>query len=708
MGKKSGNANIEYTSIIQNWIDAAKDFEDDINFKELSRLSGKEIRRKMSAKKTDEGDRYVIRRRILSYDLYFFYNNPKKYYEEVFRLIKMMRYIIHDDNTVSKTITFTYPDNPDQQQMSFIHFVFNMIIWLPFFILDIPITKDSTFMPKVFNNKSYVAFVNTKIIEPYKHMVTHNEMSKMLAKMYDLFIVISEKYSLDLGLTFSMHSLITKWDNKEIYDLNHTKIPKNLQISEAEDYLNAKLKRYTDIMMDDNEDNILKPLLRSGQGANKKQLREFAIAEGYKPDIKGYTIPYAVNSCLLTNGLRKVADFADDAAGGRKSSVLALEIDNSGYLARTFSKSSSNIYLHPDPSYDCGSVNYYERKIVNKNDLSDMHGRWYLTSNNTLRQLTDHDYELIGETLKFRSPATCASKNGICKICYGHLYTQNLNINAGINSSLLLSERTYQNTMSAKHALDTDTMELTFSEDFYDFFELENGYRIRLRDDIEMPENYYLKINVNEIICDQDIQDLLDNEYITGFRLYDKEEEIEIVIDELKQNRIYLAEHLFSKIVKKRNSRDYDADGWILISLDTLSCEDDLAYAKLENDELTRPLKEVKSLIEKGKEVENVKNISDLINKLNTLMKQGGVFTQSVHIEILARNIIRDKNDIIKLPDYTKENPEYVITSIHNSILNSDSITTSLTFERIQSQLSSPVTYRKTGTSPLDPLFLLR
>ena len=79
-----------------------------------------------------------------------------------------------------------------------------------------------------------------------------------------------------------------------------------------------------------------------------------------------------------------------------------------------------------------------------------MRGRWYLTNHNTLRQLVETDYELIGQTLKFRSPTTCASKHGICATCYGYLYTQNININAGINSSLRLSERTYQNTMSAK------------------------------------------------------------------------------------------------------------------------------------------------------------------------------------------------------------------------------------------------------------------
>ena len=95
------------------------------------------------------------------------------------------------------------------------------------------------------------------------------------------------------------------------------------------------------------------------------------------------------------------------------------------------------------------------------------------------------------------------------------------------------------------------------------------------------------------------------------------------------------------------------------------------------------------------------------VYKLNKLMKNGGVYTESIHVEVLCRNLIRDKNDPTKLPDYTKPDVDYIITSIHNSIFYSNSVITSLTFERLQSQISSPITYKKTGTSPMDRLFML-
>ena len=255
--------------------------------------------------------------------------------------------------------------------------------------------------------------------------------------------------------------------------------------------------------------------------------------------------------------------------------------------------------------------------------------------------------------------------------------------------------------------MSTNTQTLELPSEFYEYFKIENGYCVRVRDDIEMPENFDMMINIHEIQMDNDIQDLQDNEYIMGFRLYDKENESFITINEEKKNKLYIGSHLFKMIVPKRKAKDYDADGWISISLNDFDPEEDLLYARLENDELTRPLNEIKRLIEKGSEISEVNSPSDLINKLNKLMKSGGVYTESVHVEILCRNLVRDKKDPTKLPDYTKPNPEYVITSVHNSIHNSNSVVTSLTFERLHNQISNPITYRKNGTSPLDRLFML-
>ena len=707
--KKQDNQNYDYSLTIDKWIKAAKNEEDFMNIKELSRLTDKQIKKRIHAKKCDINSLYKISQRRRIWDLSLYYNDPERYYYDTYLLMRNLGNDIHDYyNSSQGYVQFRYPSKSKVYDMSLIHFTFNMIIWFPLFVLDIPITKDLTFMEKVFNNKTYINFINDKIIEPYKHMVTHNEMSKMLAKMYDMFIFMCERYGLDLGISFSIYDFITKWKDPEIYDLNHTKIPKDMQISESENYLNQRLNRYMEIMQNDPEDNVLKPLIRAKQGVSAKQLREFAISGGFKPDLSGNTYPIKPRSNLITDGYRNPTDYVIDAVGGRKAGVLALQIDASGYLARSFSKSVMDLKLHKDSNYDCGSVNYYSKTIKDRKDLEDMSGRWYLNEdNNHLVQLIATDYDVVGKTLKFRSPTTCASKNGICATCYGHMYTQNRNINIGLNSSLKLSERNYQNTMSAKHVLSTTTESLNFTEEFNQFFQIIEGYRISLRDDIENPENFLIKINKNLIARDRDIDDMKQNEYIKEFIIHDKENNTDIMITELTRKNIYLADYLFKDIVQLRKRGKYDNEGWISIEMEDIDSEEDIFFVILKNNEITKPLKELKSLIEKGKEIDDVNTISELIDKLNNLMKAGGIHVPSIHIEILARNIVRDKNDILKIPDYSKDNPEYVITSIHNSIMHSNSLINSITFERLKQQLSDPSTYRKDGTSPLDNLFVL-
>lgn len=694
----------EYETTIDYWLDCATEFDDDINFKELSKLSKKKLFKRLSIPKTDDG-RIVIMPYNIHTDLYEYYDNPKKYYSDLYRYIKTLRLVIHNERN-SKSVSFTYPDEPDVHEMSLIHFVFNMIAWMPCFILGLHINKDMTFMPRDFNNKEYTKFLNTKIIEPYKDRVTFTELSAILCRMYDMFIIISERYSLDLGLSFSLHDIISKWDNKEIYDINHTKGNKNMQISETEDYFNAQLNRYKEIMKNDPNDNVLKPMLRSGEGCNNKQLREFAINIGYKPDTNGFTVPFVPTTNFITDGLRDPVSSTIDALANRKANILALEIDNSGYLARTFSKCASNIYLNPDPNYICDTKTYYVRTINNAFDLKDMRGRWYLTNKGTLRQLIDSDYDMIGKTLKFRSPVTCASKNGICACCYGHLYNQNKYINIGINSTLLVSEKSYQMTMSAKHVLDTTTQNLSFPEEFYDYFTVDQGFLIKVRYDIEMIENFILKINVMDIHRYNDIQDLADNEYICSFKLHNIEDNTDTEFSDSEQKFLNLSDQLLSIVSAKRKKADYDEDGWISIPLTDIDPDEDLMYVKLKNAEITRNIKSIKSMIEKGKEIEGVETISELLTKLNNMFKSGGVICEGVHVEVLARNLIRDRDNITQVPDYSKENPNYVLTSVHNSILNSSSVVTSLTFERLHQQLGNPLTYEKRGTSALDRLFI--
>ena len=707
MGKDTSIEKMDHT--IKDWFEKSKIYDPQLPLERLSKMSKKKKRREARLMMDDTG-RIVISQRKKKYiDLGLYYDDPDRYYNDLYFFIYSMKNDIEDECCRENYISFIFPSKSKDKKiyhLSTIHFVYNMIIWLPFFILNIPITKDKVFMPTHFTNNSYVDYINNKIIEPCKHLTTLNEMSKMLAKMYDLFQRISDLYGLGLGISFSMYDIISKWDNPELYEISHTKIPSNFQIAEMEEFATKKTKRFTEIWedMDDNPNDSLKTMIRAKQ-MNVKQLREFIVTSGTKPDLSGDTYSHIPKpgTNLIANGLRVPVDYVNDANGGRKSTVLALNIDEGGYIARAFAKSCSDIKLCEDPNFDCGSENYYSCHITDKNVLKNMRGRWYLNKEtNTYKQLIETDYDMIGKTLDFRSPATCAGgKRGICHTCYGHLASQNTNIHIGINSALKLSESNYQLMMSAKHILDTQTNLIKFNDEFDEFFTLEDGFRIVLRSDIDELDMYELWLNIYEVSDDGNY-----NDYIEDFIIYDKEKKQRIVMADEDNCEIYLCKQVRKIFEEKKKEKDYNAKGYVKINLSKLSTDKDVFFLRLKNKELTKPLRELKLLIEKGGDI-GIATVSELIDKVKYLMESGGIKTETIHIEILCRNLIRDKNNKINLPDWTKKNPEYMITSIHNSIFWSSSITNSITFEKIKIQLKDPLTYKKRDTSFLDPCFIL-
>ena len=698
---------------IEDWMNSSKTYDPQLDLEYLSKLSKKKLRKEAKLKVNDDG-RIVISQRKKKYiDLNEYYGNPDKYFNDLYFFIYLMDNDILDEICRENYISFVFPRDKTEKiyHLSTIHFVFNMITWLPFFILGIKITKDKVFMPKHFTNKSYIDYLNNKIIEPYKHLTTHNEMSKMLAKMYDLFQRISDLYGLKLGISFSMYDIIEKWDNPELYEISHKGVPSHYQIAEMESFFTSQAKRFIEIheSMDDDPNDSIKTMLRAGQ-LNIKQLREFVVSIGTKPDLQGDTYSHipSPGANLVAKGLRNPEDYTIECAGNRKTAMLALNIDDGGYMARVFGKSCCDVKLCEDPDYDCGSENYYVCTIHDKKDLKNMRGRYYLVEEtNTLRQLTDTDYDMIGKTLKFRSPVTCAGgEKGICAVCYGYLYNQNVGINIGINSSLRLTESNYQLLMSAKHILDTKTTVVMFNSEFYDFFVLETD-RVILRNDIEDIENYEIWININCIYKDkEDIEDMSHNEYIKEFIIYDKQNGVKIEIADESNCELYLANQIFDILKYKRRTRDYSFKGWMKFPLSDFTSDRDMFFLRLKNDELTRSLKELKLLIEKGADI-GISDVSQLIDKLKYLMASGGISTETIHIEVLCRNLVRDKHNKISLPDWSKPDPEYMITSIHNSIFWSNSVINSLTFEKIKIQLRDPLTYMKTGTSFFDPFFIL-
>ena len=704
----------DYGKRINEWNDYANKLRGEINLKELADIKDSSKFLKTLNKQRNNylnNKKYIkIPPRNTKYiDLNEYYE-CEKFYADLIYYVSNMADSITDNISNENYIEFKFIGSNKISRMSLIHYVFNMLMWYTLFVLEIDVTEDFLFMPKVFNNKEFRNYINDKVLIPHMHLVTMNQASELMARVHDIFILLCEKFGLFLGLSFSMYDILSAWDDKRIYDLNHTQIPDDMQIYDAEKLMDNNAKEYSKLIMSRADDNCLKPLIRSGQGANSKQLREYVISTGFKPTLSGTTINIKPTSNYITNGLRKTTDYIVDASGGRKANVLGTKIDTAGYIQRAFTKSSIGISLNPDPNYDCGTVNYYETTIKNDVDLERLHGRYYLTNKNTLRQLHKKDTDLIGETLKFRSPAFCAGgDNGICRYCYGHLYNQNVGIDIGINATLKLTEELYQRLMSAKHVLDTKTSMVKMCDKFDSYFKFDS-YKINIKRDKQL-KNFDLVIDTDSIMKNDDNTDGYKNEYIYNVHVLDKKTGDMYEIHDTKSSRLYISDYLIDIINNKMMTDDYadDSENIIKINMGELAKGDEeLFFVNLENNELNKDLNSIKDFIENGYENKYVTDKSEFIDTLNKMIVGATINIDSVHVEVLCRRLIKNAKNIIEPLDFTKElkSDDILLTSIHNSILKSNSVINSLTFERIGIQFRDPATYKKSGTSPLDRMFV--
>jgi hypothetical protein len=272
MGKKRGNIRLV------EWVNDT-DYEE-VDFKKLCSMKKKDIQAIDNIPRIR--GRYVISSRKAYVDLADYNNNPDIYTHDIEVLSRDIKFILTDPKFKEMYLDFCYTESDKIHRMSHVHFLLNMIMWKPFFALGLPINKSRVFMPKTWTNRSYVAYINDNIIEPLKHKLTHNQMSSLLADMYDSCIKICELSGILMGISFSLRETLLKWNEcPELDDICHTKLDTSLQISEAENYLAAQTKRMKELYMTEEclDDTSLKALLRS-EVVNEKQLREFFIHIG--------------------------------------------------------------------------------------------------------------------------------------------------------------------------------------------------------------------------------------------------------------------------------------------------------------------------------------------------------------------------------------------------------------------------------------------
>ena len=601
-------------------------------------------------------------------------------------------------------------DTKQYYEIEIRHLLVNMIFLRAFVELEVDVELDNTYLFDAFNisNRSIKKYIDEKIIEPFRDDFTDTEerFMELNIVLHDIIYrlnKIPKDFNDLMGITLNLENSFIKVakENERFNELIRTKIPEDMQPKDIENYLNSLMKEEIEILK--STDNCFQPMLLSGTGIKDQQLREFSISGGLKSDLLGNTIPIPINSNFVVGGFGNVTNYYIDSGASRKSLIANKEkMGSSGHMALLLKLSCVGTYI--SEVEDCHTPHTVSLKINDKKFLEMCSGRYYRKpGTRNFKMLKATDKHLIGKTLLFRDPGKCACKDGICKTCYGALSTVNKGMDVGIFASTIISRPLSQNILSTKHLNTTDSCLIEFNSDFDKFFKLESN-QVRLLKDVESDlDMTQYEFFIDNIIQIDELSDSVDfNKFLQFVKIRNikKHDEIyEIVENDGKE--LFIHPDL-DKLIKGMESGE---NGEYIIPLSKI-LEETLFTINIENNELTKPLKEMDKLLS-GSYFKGMNPTLDMMEqRFIELLIESKINVMSIHAATILRSFVRCADNYLERPDFSKLFTDYVVLGLHNALAENPSITNSLAYDYLKRQLYTHTTFKKGKHSPLDMLFM--
>ena len=586
------------------------------------------------------------------------------------------------------------------------HFILQLMYWYPFMALDrVNDLNDSHIYKGVVfpTQKSSAEYINNKIIRAYRHIYDTATISAALDDMVHLISLINKDFAIIMATTLDTESFSDLRERyPEFKEITETVLPDGMQPKQIEDELVHRRDKLIDIIMGDDDNNI-KPFIATGVGLNKGQFSQFAVNGGLKPDIEGNVIPEPINSSYIYGGLNSVSNFYIDGQAGCKPLILNKTVmGRSGHFAyKTMTLAAG--YMISKTVDDCHSTRPIKFIVENEDYLSKIDMRYYLDDDNNLHRIdADKDTHLIGQTIKLRDPVTCCAHDGICPICYGDLYYTNNdpNFNPGRFAATQVNNPIQQKILSSKHMNATRSDMIEFKEAFDRFFVLETS-KIKLDPDSKEDfADWNLMINDEDCFINDDLtQDVDFNMYTELFSLVNKKTNEVVTIQEASNRDIFFYGDI-SQMFKKKG------DGYIGVNLGKIDYDNPIAMINIQNNELSTPLKNIIKLLDRVPHY-GCSTSDEIINKFCQLTLEAGMDVMLVHCSMLVKGLVRRNDNILQEPDWKDEEhrEDYQILTTTNALINHPSLTVSISFESMNKQIISPITYEKYKPSDYDTFY---
>lgn len=669
-------------------------------------------------------------------------------------------------------VMYKFRDDPeeDTKYIQFRHFIINTILWVPMMYLDPDNIGDFLIVPSSMMNKMTPSFIKRYMDDNYisvynRHIpakphlpvsAINKELNIAIGETNYLLQRISSLFLKFFGISSSIETFKDIADrNPEMDELYHYRLDETKQPAEMEDELNQLQDRAVQCILNDSEFNPLIPLLQKDSGLNLKQFRDTCLNIGLKPDLDGRTMSKPINTNFLTGGLTNETYYYMGAISGRKAQIINNEfMGKSGYLLILIAIATSSVKLSKTID-DCGSPNPIPINIKSEEHLAKLDGRRYRYRGDTVYHILNakKDKHLIGEEVFVRSPVTCCAHDGVCRECYGELYYTNIdNYATGIFSATYLMNPVVQGILSVKHHQKTNTKMIEFNEEFYNFFDISStdivvnvspdinisDYSLVIRrDDINVaddeddeldfsnqkkkkkrrkskaqndePEDMYIESGSSDDDSDDDDDFEMKLPYfVTKFQvvknLTDKTKENEYIdFEELEQKELFMHTDFIRMMILDSD----DAGEFLYIPLEDIPQEMFIFLVDVYNNEVTKPMKAIQNALNK-KQHEGCNSYEELVNKMIDLIIESRLDAMSVHSEMIIRQLIRKKTNILKRPDFSDiiMRKDYQLLTIISALKYNPSITTSLSTSYLKSQLVDIIeTFAKSAASVFDPLY---
>lgn len=609
-------------------------------------------------------------------------------------------------------VHFKFFDNTEEtiKTLELRHLLTNMMLWQPLVLLDKyeEINDSYVFDCKHMTSGTLKDYYDNKIIIPFRRVVKQKKLNMALDEMIYNLSRISTDFNIILGLSINTETFIELAKrNPRFNEIIRTMIDEGMQPNEIEAILNQLMLEEVEIIKNDPVGNFLQPILLTETGIRTKQLAEFSINGGLKPDLDGKTIPKPINANFIVRGLSNIPNYYIDSLGGRKSVIMnKTTMGRSGHFSRMIMLATSDIEMHKHIC-DCNTVNPVQMFVKTEKHLKRLIGRYYREPHNrTYKMLTGLDKHLIGKSILVRSPITCASDK-VCSMCYGDLYYTNRDLRSiGGFAGARITEPLSQMILSSKHLLTTQSELIEFNPEFYSMFSISANMIIL------NTENEDFEINDYTMVVLRDNLQMLDefddsefNSFLPLFHVRNKRTGELIEMKELNDKELYLSSDIRALIDRDKSGRDI-----VEIDLARISDEESIFAVEISNNELTRPLYRIMHLLNRS-DHEGQTDIDGMAQMLLDLLIESSIGADSVHGELLIRPLIRKNGkkmkDILERPDFSKymTNSDYTILTVQGALERHPSVLVSMSFQGLGRQLQNPLTFKKSATSFVDPFF---